>query len=106
MTTKVPFGWTVAPASLADSYKIRLKSGQKGSAKGMWPTIPSPKKELTLPLVRSISWSGISRSPGFISSLKLPAEQLADGLALLAAHDARRVGEIIVRTAHPVEFVP
>ena len=46
--------------------------GQKGSAKLMCATMPSPKKVDTRLRVLSMSWSGTTMSWGAISSRRLP----------------------------------
>ena len=62
----------VAPCPEAAVANSRLRSGQNGSAKAMWPTIPLSKKVAGRDLVRSMSWSGITKSSGRMLSLRLP----------------------------------
>ena len=49
-----------------------LRTGQTGSAKLIWPTIPSLKKVFGRPFVWSMNWFGITISPGWIDSFMDP----------------------------------
>jgi hypothetical protein len=42
-----------------------------GSPKATWPTMPSPKKVLFRRKVRSMNWSGTTKSVGLCSSLRI-----------------------------------
>ena len=46
--------------------------GQMGSPKPTWPTTPSPKNVAWRSNVRSMNWSGTTKSVGLCSSFRLP----------------------------------
>ena len=49
--------------------------GQTGSPKATWPTMPSPKKVALRANVRSMNWSGMTKSVGLCSSLSEPTAE-------------------------------
>ena len=62
------------------SETISWSSGQKGSATEIWITLPSSENEFLLDFVKSINCVGRTKSPGLISSYRLPT---ADGEIIL-----------------------
>ncbi len=72
MQMYVPPTWTCAPAPRATSAIAPATAAQIGSAKLTWPTMPSPKNVSARWRVRSMNWSGKTRSVGAYSSFIEP----------------------------------
>jgi hypothetical protein len=57
-----------------------------GSAKPTWPTTPSSKNVETRRLVRSMSWSATTKSPGAIGADRADADEVGGAELLQGAH--------------------
>jgi len=60
------------PAERAAATQAADRSGQTGFATLTCATQPVPKNDFSRAKVRSTNWSTMTKSPGVISSLKLP----------------------------------